>query len=121
MILVTTTIDNNHNHNNYYVTAYVMVQQIAPRSVQICTTNCRTINILSPTSSSSLSLSMDDSINGLNGSNSNNSNNNNEMEKKQNESKDAIIARRIIVKGDVQGGYYRACVLNEVRYDKKSI
>jgi hypothetical protein len=25
-----------------------------------------------------------------------------------------IIARRIIVKGNVQGGYYRACVLNEV-------
>lgn len=27
---------------------------------------------------------------------------------------DEIIARRIIVKGDVQGGYYRSCVLNEV-------
>jgi acylphosphatase len=26
---------------------------------------------------------------------------------------DEIVARRIIVKGDVQGGYYRACVLNE--------
>lgn len=26
-----------------------------------------------------------------------------------------IVARRIIVKGDVQGGYYRSCVLNEVR------
>ena len=25
-----------------------------------------------------------------------------------------IIARRIIVKGDVQGGYYRSCVNNEV-------
>ena len=25
-----------------------------------------------------------------------------------------IVARRIIVKGDVQGGYYRSCVLNEV-------
>mmetsp|Transcript_127530 Transcript_127530/g.366885 ORF Transcript_127530/g.366885 Transcript_127530/m.366885 type:complete len:143 (+) Transcript_127530:109-537(+) len=24
-----------------------------------------------------------------------------------------IVARRIIVKGDVQGGYYRSCVLNE--------
>ena len=24
------------------------------------------------------------------------------------------VARRIIVKGDVQGGYYRACVINEV-------
>jgi hypothetical protein len=24
------------------------------------------------------------------------------------------VARRIIVKGDVQGGYYRSCVLNEV-------
>jgi acylphosphatase len=30
-----------------------------------------------------------------------------------------IIARRIIVKGDVQGGYYRSCVLNEV--NKKPI
>lgn len=26
-----------------------------------------------------------------------------------------IVARRIIVNGDVQGGYYRACVKNEVR------
>jgi hypothetical protein len=26
-----------------------------------------------------------------------------------------IVARRIIVKGDVQGGYYRSCVRNEVR------
>lgn len=26
-----------------------------------------------------------------------------------------IVARRIVVKGDVQGGYYRSCVLNEVR------
>ena len=25
-----------------------------------------------------------------------------------------LIAKRIIVKGDVQGGYYRSCVLNEV-------
>ena len=25
-----------------------------------------------------------------------------------------IVARRIIVKGNVQGGYYRSCVLNEV-------
>jgi hypothetical protein len=25
-----------------------------------------------------------------------------------------IIARKIIVEGDVQGGYYRSCVLNEV-------
>jgi hypothetical protein len=25
------------------------------------------------------------------------------------------VARRIVVKGDVQGGYYRSCVLNEVR------
>jgi hypothetical protein len=25
------------------------------------------------------------------------------------------IARRIVVQGDVQGGYYRACVVNEVR------
>ena len=25
-----------------------------------------------------------------------------------------IVARRITVKGDVQGGYYRACVNNEV-------
>jgi hypothetical protein len=30
-----------------------------------------------------------------------------------------IVARRIIVKGDVQGGYYRSCVLNEVRADNK--
>jgi hypothetical protein len=28
--------------------------------------------------------------------------------------KNEIVARRIIVKGDVQGGYYRSCVLNEV-------
>ena len=26
-----------------------------------------------------------------------------------------IVAKRIFVKGDVQGGYYRSCVLNEVR------
>lgn len=26
-----------------------------------------------------------------------------------------FVAKRIIVKGDVQGGYYRACVLNEAR------
>ena len=26
-----------------------------------------------------------------------------------------LIARRIVVEGDVQGGYYRSCVLNEVR------
>lgn len=26
-----------------------------------------------------------------------------------------IVARRIVVNGDVQGGYYRACVKNEVR------
>ena len=26
-----------------------------------------------------------------------------------------IVARRIVVVGDVQGGYYRSCVLNEVR------
>ena len=32
---------------------------------------------------------------------------------------DEIIARRITVKGDVQGGYYRACVLNEVRFSWK--
>ena len=25
-----------------------------------------------------------------------------------------VVAKRILVKGDVQGGYYRACVLNEV-------
>ncbi len=29
-----------------------------------------------------------------------------------------VIARRIIVAGDVQGGYYRACVKNEVRVDE---
>ena len=28
--------------------------------------------------------------------------------------KNEIVARRIIVQGDVQGGYYRSCVLNEV-------
>jgi hypothetical protein len=28
---------------------------------------------------------------------------------------DDYVAKRIIVKGDVQGGYYRSCVLNEVR------
>jgi hypothetical protein len=27
---------------------------------------------------------------------------------------DDIVARRIIVQGDVQGGYYRSCVKNEV-------
>ncbi len=27
-----------------------------------------------------------------------------------------VVARRIVVKGDVQGGYYRSCVLNEVRH-----
>ena len=27
---------------------------------------------------------------------------------------DELVARRIIVTGDVQGGYYRSCVLNEV-------
>jgi len=27
---------------------------------------------------------------------------------------DEIVAKRIIVKGDVQGGYYRSCVKNEV-------
>lgn len=26
-----------------------------------------------------------------------------------------LIAKRIIVEGNVQGGYYRSCVLNEVR------
>ena len=29
-----------------------------------------------------------------------------------------IVARRITVKGDVQGGYYRACVNNEVSEKK---
>ena len=29
-------------------------------------------------------------------------------------SDDEIVGRRIIVKGDVNGGYYRSCVLNEV-------
>ena len=29
--------------------------------------------------------------------------------------KDEIIAARVYVKGDVQGGYYRCCVVNEVR------
>lgn len=29
-------------------------------------------------------------------------------------SDDDIVGRRIIVKGDVNGGYYRSCVLNEV-------
>lgn len=28
---------------------------------------------------------------------------------------DELIARRIVVTGDVQGGYYRSCVRNEVR------
>jgi hypothetical protein len=28
-----------------------------------------------------------------------------------------VIARRIIVTGDVQGGYYRSCVLNEVGWN----
>ena len=28
---------------------------------------------------------------------------------------DQLVACRIVVKGDVQGGYYRTCVLNEVR------
>ena len=27
-----------------------------------------------------------------------------------------IVAKRIIVTGDVQGGYYRSCVLNEVSF-----
>ena len=27
-----------------------------------------------------------------------------------------IVARRIVVTGDVDGGYYRSCVKNEVRY-----
>ena len=27
-----------------------------------------------------------------------------------------LVARRIVVTGDVQGGYYRSCVLNEVRH-----
>jgi hypothetical protein len=31
-----------------------------------------------------------------------------------NDDPEEVIARRIIVKGDVQGGYYRSCVLNEV-------
>jgi hypothetical protein len=35
------------------------------------------------------------------------------------DSSDAIVARRIVVKGDVQGGYYRTCVLNEVRYMRR--
>lgn len=29
---------------------------------------------------------------------------------------DEVIARRIVVTGDVQGGYYRSCVRNEVRF-----
>lgn len=29
---------------------------------------------------------------------------------------DEVIARRIVVSGDVQGGYYRSCVRNEVRF-----
>ena len=29
---------------------------------------------------------------------------------------DEIIGRRIVVKGDVNGGYYRSCVLNEVSF-----
>uniref|UniRef100_A0A6V2PX56 Acylphosphatase-like domain-containing protein n=1 Tax=Ditylum brightwellii TaxID=49249 RepID=A0A6V2PX56_9STRA len=27
-----------------------------------------------------------------------------------------MVARRIVVTGDVQGGYYRSCVANEVRH-----
>jgi hypothetical protein len=38
----------------------------------------------------------------------------------QSEDPNEIVARRIIVKGDVQGGYYRACVLNEVCIDNNS-
>ena len=34
------------------------------------------------------------------------------------EDPDEIVARRIIVKGDVQGGYYRSCVLNEVWWER---
>jgi hypothetical protein len=33
----------------------------------------------------------------------------------EDEDDNEIVARRIIVTGDVQGGYYRTCVLNEVR------
>ena len=33
---------------------------------------------------------------------------------KEEEDEDELIARRIVVEGDVQGGYYRSCVLNEV-------
>ena len=29
-----------------------------------------------------------------------------------------LVAKRIIVSGDVQGGYYRSCVLNEVSFSK---
>ena len=32
---------------------------------------------------------------------------------------DDIVACRIVVKGDVQGGYYRSCVLNEVSTREK--
>lgn len=34
----------------------------------------------------------------------------------QNDDPNDIIAKRIIVTGDVQGGYYRSCILNEVGY-----
>jgi hypothetical protein len=33
----------------------------------------------------------------------------------KNEDSSEIIAKRIVVSGDVQGGYYRSCVRNEVR------
>ena len=33
---------------------------------------------------------------------------------------DQLVACRIVVKGDVQGGYYRTCVFNEVRGGEES-
>lgn len=32
-----------------------------------------------------------------------------------------VIAKRIVVTGDVQGGYYRACVKNEVRGENSKL
>ena len=93
-----TTIPNRHVSSKTFQSLLSSTSSQRPPATNSYTTS--TTHVMVPTKrivACSVSLH-ESSINGGND------------DTKQNE----IVARRIIVKGDVQGGYYRACVSNEV-------
>ena len=112
-LTTTTTIRNRHE----YIPPLVSQSKttfVSSSAFQYVTLNTQRIVSSSSSSSSSLSkfILYESKINGSSNDSSISDKN---VNKVNNGNDEIVVARRIIVKGDVQGGYYRSCVLNEVR------